>query len=66
MEVYLLYAHVEVDRDILLGVYHTKEDALFHKDELDRKSMEDLGFIEFDEYNIQKRVIGARASTHPH
>lgn len=61
MEVYLLFAHLDIYNELLIGVYHTEEDAKFHREEFDRRCMEKNGFVEFDEYNIQRRVIGARA-----
>lgn len=55
MEVYVLIGHIIYESKEFLGVYHTKADAEFARDEYDRVSKP------FDCYSIQRCVIGAKA-----
>lgn len=55
MEVYVLLGSIAYEGDYLLGVYHTKEDAEFACNEYNRKH------VLYDNYSIQRRVIGAAA-----
>jgi hypothetical protein len=55
MDVFVLMGCIAYEGDYLLGVYHTREDAEFARDHY----IETGG--EFDSYEIQARVIGARA-----
>jgi hypothetical protein len=57
MEVYVLLGHIDYEDTMLLGVYHTQEDAEFHKEVYINKQ----GILAFDSYSIESRVIGARA-----
>ena len=62
MKVYVLMGylvdmndHMRSGYGYLLGVYHTQSDAEFAREEYDREN------IPFFEYEIERRVIGARA-----
>ena len=57
MEVYVLMGHVHYECDDLLGVYHSRYDAEFAQDEYIRENENHM----FDEFSIERRVIGARA-----
>lgn len=59
MEVYVLLGRIDYEGTSLLGVYHTKEDAEFSRDEYIKTHRKDR----FDDYEIKLRVIGARART---
>lgn len=56
MEVYVLLGWIDYEGESLLGVYHTQADAEAARDEY--VSSVKHGF---DSYNIEHRVIGARA-----
>lgn len=59
-----VYALLGVDDDLgtlLLGIYHTKENAEFHRDLYVEKSMKEDGFT-IDAFGIERYVIGARAN----
>jgi len=58
MEVYVLQGGIEYEGDYLLGVYYSYSDAVFHREEYIRTHPDTSGF---DYYNIERRVIGARA-----
>lgn len=58
-----VYALLGIDDDmgtLLMGIYHTKEDAEFHRDLYVDKSMKEEGFT-FDAFPILRIVVGARA-----
>ena len=57
MEVFVLLGHIDYEDTLLLGVYHSQEDAEFHKEVFINKEGEDA----YDGYSIERRVIGARA-----
>lgn len=56
MEVYVLLGGIDYEGESLLGVYHTQADAEFARDEYDNRVSSG-----FDSYDIEHRVIGARA-----
>ena len=56
MEVYVLLGQIDYEGDCLLGVYHSQADAEYHRDLY--KARVSLGY---DDYEIQRRVVGARA-----
>ena len=55
MDVFVLMGKIEYESSYLLGVYHTKEDAEAARDEYVKEDGD------FDYYEIESRVIGARA-----
>lgn len=55
MEVYVLLGSIAYEENYLLGVYHTKEDAEFARDEYNRTHEP------YDDYLIEHRVIGEAA-----
>ena len=59
MEVYVLLGGVEYEGWDLLGVYHTQEDAE-EAQSVFESNVSESGL--YDDYDIQRRVIGARAS----
>ena len=58
MEVYVLLGSNQYEGYALLGVYHTKADAEMHRD---LYKNEGKGAYSFDYYEVERRVVGARA-----
>ena len=58
MEIFVLLGSNQYEGQALLGVYHTKADAEMHRD---LYKNEGKGAYSFDAYDIERRVIGARA-----
>jgi len=56
MEVYILVGHMAYEGYLILGVYHTMQDAEFSRDNY----IDENGENAFDDYSIERRVIGAR------
>lgn len=56
MEVYVLLGHMMYEGYLILGVYHTVSDAEFHREHYINENGENA----FDDYSIERRVIGAR------
>lgn len=56
MEIFVVLGSVSYEGSTLLGVYHTLEDARAAID-VYRSEVGD----DYDEYSVQRRVIGARA-----
>jgi hypothetical protein len=54
MEVFVLFGCTRYEGSELLGVYHTLADAEFARDDIN-------GRIQWDSYDIQRRVVGASA-----
>lgn len=57
MEVYVLLGGIDYEGESLLGVYHTRSDAEAARDEYKTRDTK----VAFDSYDIEHRVIGARA-----
>lgn len=61
MEVFALLGYESELGTFLLGIYHTEEDAEFHKNDYIRETEEeDSVSVVYDSYEIVRRVIGAR------